>query len=91
MKKALLYLFLFNLALSAADDAKALFESKCATCHALPDRESLGEKQWQAVLKTMQRRLREAGKPELTADEFAKIHCYLSGSAGAACKPAGAR
>ncbi len=88
MRKALLFLFACLAPIVATDDAKTLFEAKCVTCHALPDPGSLGEKQWQAVLKTMQKRMREAGKPELTADEFAKIHCFLSRSAGAACRAA---
>lgn len=91
MRKALLFLLACLAPILATDDAKTLFEAKCATCHALPDPESLGEKQWQAVLKTMQKRMREAGRPELTADEFAKIHCYLSGKNGSACKTAASR
>lgn len=77
--------------MAAPEENRLLFEAKCAACHALPDPESLGEKQWQAVLKTMQKRMREAGRAELSADEFAKIHCYLSGDNGSACKAAESR
>ncbi|MFZ5630350.1 MAG: c-type cytochrome [Spirochaetota bacterium] len=88
MRKALLFLLACLASIVATDDAKTLFEAKCVTCHALPDPGSLGEKQWQAVLKTMQKRMREAGKPELTADEFAKIHCYLTRQNSSACSVA---
>ncbi len=87
--RTLFTLLALSASLSAVpDENRLLFEAKCAICHALPDPESLGEKQWQAVLKTMQKRMREAGRAELNADEFAKIHCYLSGNQGRACHAA---
>lgn len=60
---------------------RALFEAKCVQCHALPDPESLNPQQWQAVLKTMQRRMREAKQVELTAEEIQKLTCFLSDKA----------
>ncbi len=86
MKILIVFLALMASLSAVPDENRHLFETKCAACHALPDPESLGEKQWQAVLKTMQKRMREAGRAELSADEFAKIHCYLSGNQGATGK-----
>ncbi len=79
LKNTLLYFSLCTGPLLAADDAKLLFETRCVACHALPDPESLGEKQWLVVLKTMQKRMREKGHAELTEAEFKKIYCYLAG------------
>lgn len=60
---------------------RALFETKCVQCHALPDPESLNPQQWQAVLKTMQRRMREAKQVELTTEEVKRLTCFLSDNA----------
>lgn len=78
-----IFLVLFLSASLSAD--KALFEVRCAGCHALPDPLSLNEKQWAAVLQTMQQRMREAGRPVLTETELKKIRCYLNTEAGKSC------
>lgn len=85
MNKILLMLCIFVPLMAAAETDRALFESKCAACHALPDPLSLNEKQWATVLQTMQQRMREAGKPVLTETELKKIRCYLNTEAGRPC------
>lgn len=70
---------------AAPESDKSLFETRCIGCHALPDPLSLNEKQWNAVLKTMQQRLREAGRPVLSEEELKKIRCYLNAEAGKPC------
>jgi len=69
-----------------ADEDAILFRGKCVQCHALPDAESLNAKQWKAVLNTMQKRMREAGKAQLTQAELHNIYCYLTKNEEAACK-----
>lgn len=61
---------------------ETLFREKCSACHALPDPQSLNERQWQAVLRTMQKRMAEAGKAALSEAELRAILCHLSDARG---------
>ncbi|MBL8032154.1 MAG: hypothetical protein JNJ69_00525 [Leptospiraceae bacterium] len=70
---------------AAPEPNRTLFEERCNGCHALPDPSGLSEKQWDAVLKTMQQRLREAGRPVLSENELRRIRCYLNAEAGRPC------
>ncbi|MFO1470960.1 MAG: cytochrome c [Turneriella sp.] len=79
------YLAVCLFAVSGIVADKALFETKCVGCHALPDPLSLNDKQWVAVLNTMQQRMREAGKPALSEEQLKKIRCYLNTEAGRPC------
>lgn len=85
MRAFALFLYSAVSLFAAPESGKGLFETKCIGCHALPDPLSLNEKQWHAVLKTMQQRLREAGKPVLSEEELKKIRCYLNSEAGKPC------
>lgn len=57
---------------------KVLFESRCALCHQLPEPGALKSGQWQRVIVTMQKRIRQRGMVPLTEDEQAQILAYLS-------------
>ncbi len=70
----------------AQNEHETLFREKCSSCHALPDPQSLNEKQWQAVLRTMQKRMSEAGKTPLNDLEFKKIFCFVSQKPAAECQ-----
>ena len=57
---------------------KQIFESRCATCHQLPDAAMLDPKQWRLVLMTMQKRMEKKGLPPLTDEEFDLVLDYVS-------------
>ena len=75
-------IFIFLLSFSgmglANEEGKQLFETRCATCHQLPEPTMLKLKQWRLVLKTMQKRMQQNGLPPLTEEEFALVLNYLS-------------
>lgn len=77
--KWIILLASLSVAVHAQITGETLFREKCSACHALPDPQGLNGRQWQAVLRTMQRRMAEAGKATLSDAELRAILCYLSG------------
>lgn len=88
MKNVSLLVVLFVSAGAALHADETLFREKCSSCHALPAPQSLNGKQWQAVLRTMQKRMSEAGRPPLSDAEFKKVLCFVSENTAAGCAPA---
>lgn len=58
---------------------KQIFDTRCADlCHQTPSAGRLSAKQWRVVLNTMQVRMKTAGMPPLTDEEFEQVLEYLS-------------
>lgn len=53
-------------------------------CHPLPEPDALTPAQWETVLQTMQKRMRQFGMTELNEEEFAAVLAYLSAAAAPA-------
>ena len=83
MRMMLLCFMLSFSGIAIADEqGKQAFESRCATCHQLPEPSMLKPKQWQLVLMTMQKRMQQNGLPPLSDEEFAQVLKYLTEQAG---------
>lgn len=60
------------------ETGRQLFETRCGVgCHQLPEPASLKSAQWQLVLQTMQKRMRQFGMPPLTEAEYDAVLSYL--------------
>lgn len=58
---------------------KAMFDGRCGQlCHQVPDPDQLTIGQWQRVLATMQKRMRQFGMPALSPQELEQLLAYLS-------------
>ncbi len=64
-----------------AYSGQSLFEARCMLCHQLPEPGALSSRQWQYVMKTMQKRMKQRGMVPLTEEEQAKVLQYLSSKA----------
>ena len=79
MRMMALFILLSLAGVATADEqGQQLFESRCATCHQLPEPAMLKPKQWRLVLMTMQKRMQQSHLPPLNEDEFALVLKYLT-------------
>ena len=74
----LICLLAFSGMAMANEEGKRIFETRCGTCHQLPEPAMLKAKQWRLVLLTMQKRMRQSGFPPLSDEEFSLVLNYLS-------------
>lgn len=77
----LLFLLCTPLYAGETDEGKRLFEIRCATCHQLPEPDTLKPAQWRGVLQTMQTRMKQFNMPPLTQEEYEKVLAYLLANA----------
>jgi len=81
MRKIMLF-YLLSFAFAgvgmASEEGKQIFETRCATCHQLPEPAMLKPKQWRLVLMTMQKRMQQNGLPPLSEEDFSLVLNYLS-------------
>ena len=79
-----MFLVLLSLSgvVSADEEARQLFETRCAICHQLPEPAMLKPNQWRVVLMTMQKRMEQRGLPPLSEEEFTLLLKYLSEQGG---------
>ena len=77
---ALVFSFFVLMTAAAAEEnevGKAVFISRCSTCHQLPEPGMLKPDQWRQLLDTKQKLMEKAGMPPLTDEEYKNLLDYL--------------